>query len=369
MVIKTNGLIKRMSIIFLIILIAIVILLFPACKNMLFSMLPRPQDPKDRPYMIKEVSFPGASDEVTLSGELTMPNKGASFPAIILIAGSGPYDRNENISGHKILLVLSDYLTRRGYAVLRYDKRGIGKSSGDYKNSTIKDFAADAAAALCWLKTDPNVDSTRVGYMGHSSGGYVAPLAAQEETATFIVLLASPAEGLGDTLIRQNEDIAHAQGKDDAWIQLHQTWIHEFIDIFRSATDPNEAHKQADVAYTKYQKELGLPKNELNNFLAVLPPAWIIWALQYDPLPALDAYNGPVLAMFGGRDLQVSASRNAPIMKEMLINNNSNVVIFPTLNHLFQPAKTGAPEEYVSIETTFDENAMIVIADWLDDIE
>lgn len=353
---------------FLILLIVIFIAVFPTGKHLVFNTLPRPQNPKDRPYTIKEVSFSGASDGVTLSGELTMPNEGGPFPAVILLAGSGPHDRNENISDHKILMVLSDYLTRRGYAVLRYDKRGIGKSSGDYRNSTIENFAADAAAALGWLKTDPNIDPERAGYAGHSSGGYVAPLAAQQEDAAFLVLLAGPAEGLGGTLLRQNEDIARAGGRDEDWVQLNQKWIHEFIGIFKTAAGPDEARTRADAAYGRYQKKLGLPKNGLKDFLTLLPPAWMFWALRYDPLPALKAYDGPVLALFGGKDLQVSARYNAPIMEEVLTDKKSKVLVLPELNHLFQPARTGTPEEYITIKTTFDEEAMRVIADWMEEL-
>lgn len=368
---ETNffGGIKHLMTIALIILITFLTLLFFACKSMLVSMSPRPQEPKDRPYIIKNVSFPGALDDVTLSGELTMPHEGGPFPTVILIAGSGPYDRDENISGHKVLLVLSDYLTRHGYAVLRYDKRGIGKSSGEYKNATMKDFAADAAAALHWLKRHNKIDTSRIGYMGHSTGGYVAPLAARRGGAAFLVLLAGPAEGIGDVLIRQNEDIARAQKKDEEWIKLKQKVVHEFIDIHKSATVPDEAYRRACAAYSKYQKDIGLPKNYVKDFLELLPSAWFLWALNYDPIPALETYHGPVLALFGGKDLQVSVAYNAPIMDKVLNNKESKVIVFPDLNHLFQPAKTGLPEEYVQIDTTFDETVMKAIVDWLDSLE
>jgi pimeloyl-ACP methyl ester carboxylesterase len=365
---ETNNL-KGIKHLMAIVLIAFLTLLFFGCKNILVSMLPRPQEPKDRPYIIENVSFSGACDDVTLSGELTMPYEGGPFPAIILIAGSGPYDRDENISGHKVLLVLSDYLTRHGYAVLRYDKRGIGESSGDYKNATMKDFAADAATALRWLKRHNKIDGSRIGYMGHSSGGYVAPLAARKGDAAFLVLLAGPAEGIADIFIRQNEDIARAQKKNEEWIKLQQTMVHEFVNIHKSATVPDESYMRACAAYAKYQKNLGLPKNYMKDFLELVPSPWFLWALNYDPLPALEAYHGPVLALFGGKDLQVSAAHNAPIIDNVLTNKESKVIVFPDLNHLFQPAKTGLPEEYVQIDTTFDKTAMKAIVDWMGSLE
>ena len=149
------------------------ILFFTTGCNLL---IPCPQEPKDRPYHIREVVFPGGAEGVKLAGEMTAPQTGGPFPAVILIAGSGPQNRNEDLSGHKVFLVLSDYLTRRGYVVLRYDKRGIGKSSGDYQMATMADFADDAAAAMRWLKAQSDIDMARIGFLGHSSGGYVAPL-------------------------------------------------------------------------------------------------------------------------------------------------------------------------------------------------
>jgi alpha/beta superfamily hydrolase len=303
-----------------------------------------------------------------LAGEVTAPQTGGPFPAVILIAGSGPHDRNEDVAGHKVFLVLSDYLTKRGYAVLRYDKRGIGKSSGDYKTATMDDFAKDAGAAMRWLKTQSNIDTARVGFLGHSSGGYVAPLAAQRAGAAFQVLLAAPARKLTEEIYYQNTVIPRAVGKSEEWTALNMVATRELIKIYKSAETAGQLREQSKNLLEKYQSELGLPANHVEKSLELLPAVWWMWAVRYDPLPALKAYPGPVLAMFGGKDLQVSAEANASVMKKALSHEDSKTISFPELNHLFQPAKTGAPEEYVWIETTFDQCAMEAIANWLDSL-
>jgi uncharacterized protein len=331
-------------------------------------LMPRPQEPKKRLYHVREVVFAGGTEGVMLAGELTTPQTGGAFPAVILIAGSGPHERNEEVAGHKVFLVLSDYLTKRGYAVLRYDKRGIGHSSGEYHIATMEDFANDAAAAMRWLKTQSNIDRDRVGFLGHSTGGYVAPLAAQSASAAFLVLLAAPARELAEVMNYQQTEIPRAMGKSEEWTARHGEAVRELIKIFKSAETAKQVRKQYEDLAEKYQGDLDLLGNSVEESLELLPAVWWMWAVHYDPLPALEAYPGPALAMFGGKDLQVSASANAPVMKNVLCHEASKTIVFPGLNHLFQPAKTGSIEEYAWIETTFDQSAMEAIANWLDSL-
>jgi pimeloyl-ACP methyl ester carboxylesterase len=328
--------------------------------------IPRPQEPKERLYHVREVAFRGGTEGVTLVGELTTPQTGGPFPAVILIAGSGPLDRNENVAGHNVFLVLSDYLTNRGYAVLRYDKRGVGDSSGNYQLATMDDFANDAGAAMRWLKTQSNIDPACIGFLGHSSGGYVAPLAAQRADAAFLVLLAAPARELAEEMDYQQTVIPKAMGKSEPWTARHMEAVRELIKIFKSAETAEQVRKQYEDLAEKYQRELDLLGISVEESLELLPAVWWMWAVRYDPLPALKTYPGPVLAMFGSKDLQVSASANAPVMKKVLSHEDSKVIIFPGLNHLFQPSKTGSIEAYARIETTFDPGAMEAIANWLD---
>lgn len=161
------------------------------------GLWPRPQEPKERPYRVETVRFAGGESDLLLEGELTMPYGDGPFSAAVLITGSGPQDRNESVAGHKPFLVLSDHLTRSGYAVLRYDDRGVGQSSGDYSVATAKDFAADAAAVFSWLQRHPKINPSRIGFIGHSEGGYIAPLAANSaHDVAFMVFLAGPAKPL-----------------------------------------------------------------------------------------------------------------------------------------------------------------------------
>ena len=356
------------AIAFLIIVVVLMLLFTNWGNEILVRLVPRPQEPNDRPYVIKEVSFPGGVEGVTLAGELTMPREDGPFPAIIMITGSGPQDRNEEVAGHKPFLVFSDYMTRRGYAVLRYDDRGFAQSSGDFQTATTKDFATDAAAAMRWLKLQANIDVSRIGYVGHSEGGYIAPLAAEEENAAFLILLAGPAKSLNEVALKQNTEFAKLEGMDEKQINDIRTYAGDLLRIFRYASTPEEANQRAWKLFNARKKSLGSLAYIAEESLKHQPSTWLMWLINYDPIPALKAFSGPVLAVFGDKDIQVSASDNAPIMEKVLSNSHSRVLTFPNLNHLFQPTETGAMSEYWWKTTTFDEQAMKAIADWMDEL-
>ena len=350
-------------------LFAAILFLTPLGNGVLLSLLSRPQNPKERPYQIKEVTFPGGEEDVTLAGEWTMPQGEGPFPAALLIAGSGPHNRNEEVANHKTLLVLSDFLTRQGFAVLRYDKRGIGQSNGDYSKATMDDFAKDAAAAMRWVKEQAQIDATRVGYIGHSTGGYVAPLAAQIEHGTYLVLLAGPGRHLSEEILEQNALVPRALGKSEDWIQQNVQLLEELISIYQSVENPEDVRQRAEACFAERQKELALPTNYLEASFETLPPAWWMWAMRHEPLPVLQAFEGPVLALYGDKDLQVSSEKNEPVVKGVLKHPSSKVLTLEGLNHLFQPAKTGSIAEYAWCKTTFDKGAMWTIVDWLNSLE
>jgi len=191
--------------------------------------LVRPQNPvKPYPYKEEEISFPNEKAKITLAGTLTLPRGPGPFPSAILISGSGPHDRDESIVGHRPFLVLADYLSRKGIAVLRFDKRGIGKSTGDYAKATTEDFAADTEAALFYLKSRKEIDPNRTGLIGHSEGGLIAPLlASRSGGVAWIVLLAGPGLNGEDALLLQSELVLKSSGVDDDQIakntRLQQT--------------------------------------------------------------------------------------------------------------------------------------------------
>lgn len=325
----------------------------------------RPQEPETRAYVIEEVRFAGGAEGIELAGELTMPEGEGPFPGIVLISGSGPQDRNEELMTHKPFLVLSDHLTRNGYAVLRYDDRGFGESSGDFSVATTEDFAADAAAALAFLKSDERVAAMHAAYIGHSEGGLAAPIAARTESASALVLLAGPAVPLSDVILQQTAEILRAEGGSDADAVTAVEASRKAFDIIRQgAADEAELLSNLKRSFT----DSGMAPSMAETIAERMTGPWMVWAMDYDPLPALKAFGGPVLALFGERDTQVAAAVSAPLMKKALSHPLSEVSTLEGLNHLFQPAGTGAPSEYVRIETTFDPAALQAVSDWLDEV-
>lgn len=322
---------------------------------------PRPQDPRDRPYRIEPVRFPGGPG-VMLAGELTMPHGDGPFPAAVLITGSGPQDRDETVVGHRPFLVLSDHLTRAGYAVLRFDDRGVGESTGRFEAATMTDFAEDAAGAFRFLTEDKRIDATAIGFIGHSEGGYIAPVAAGHVPAAFLVLLAGPAKPLlPDVMVRQFADVNRAEGFAEKRIADGQQHYRDVTRILSSGEPLHEIRTAMDW----YLASSGLSKRERAANLETWGTAWAVGYAGYDPLPALKGYPGPVLALFGGTDLQVSAEENAPVMRAALSNPKSSVEVFKGLNHLFQPSKTGKVSDYLWIDTTIHPDVLDRIAAWL----
>ena len=329
--------------------------------------LPAPIRPQEdalvRDYVIQEVTFPGGADGVTLSGELTRPKGDGPFPGAVLISGSGPQDRNEELMAHKPFLILSDYLTRNGYAVLRYDDRGTAESTGEWDSATTQDFANDAAAALAFLRTQEGIETARAGYVGHSEGGFIAPLATKVEPANFMVFLAGPSQPLPDVIIRQSIDMGKAAGTPEAVLTQQTEMQANLFDALKSVPTSDEAYDVAKQILT----ESGLvPPAAIEAQAERMSSPWMLWMMTFDPRPEIAAYNGPILALFGDKDLQVAPDANETDMRLALKHPKSVVKTLPGLNHLFQPAETGAMTEYYSIETTFDESAMAEIVAWLD---
>ncbi len=330
----------------------------------LFIAWPRPQDPRDRPYRIEAAKFEGGAG-VTLAGELTLPRSDGPFKAVILISGSGPMDRNEAVFGHRPFLVLSDHLTRAGFAVLRYDDRGVGDSTGDFESATMNDFADDAAGAFRWLATHSDIKSTEIGFIGDSEGGYVAPAAALQVPAAFMVFLAGPAKRLlPDIMATQTAGILRQQGASDATIITARKQYEEATIILSGPGTVAEIRSKLDV----YLASEGQTERERSNVLEFLVNPWGIGYATYDPIPALRAFKGPVLALYGSSDLQVSATENAPVMLENLINSRSEIIVFEGLNHFFQPSESGSISEYMWIDTTIDPEVLNRISDWMQNL-
>jgi pimeloyl-ACP methyl ester carboxylesterase len=332
--------------------------------------LRRPQNPvKPYPYREEEVSFSNGPANVTLAGTLTLPKGAGPFPAAVLIAGSGPHDRDESLENHKPFLVLSDYLTRQGIAVLRYDKRGIGKSTGSADSATTVDLASDAGSAVAYLKTRKEIAAARIGLVGHSEGAMIAPyLAAHSKDVAWVVLLAAPATKGQDTLLSQSELIARASGLTEPEIAASLAFDRNAYDMVREEKNPAMLTEKLKNFVKTSGLDGVMPPAVLEPQLRMLTSPWFRFFLDYDPLPSLQNTKCPVLALYGQKDLQVPAKTNLPLLQKALSdadNPQADIRQLANLNHLFQHAYSGSPAEYGAIEETFSPEALQIISDWL----
>jgi len=333
--------------------------------------LRRPQTPQGPfPYKEEEVTFANSAAGVTLAGTLTVPKGAGPFPAALLIAGSGPQDRDGAIAKHRPFFVLADALTRKGIVVLRYDKRGIGKSTGNADVATTMDLAADARAALDFLKSRKEVDASRIGLVGHSEGAIIAPyLAAHSQDVAWLVLLAAPATKGEDTLLNQSELIGRAGGLNDNQLDASLGFDQAAYTLVRQEKDPVVLSEKLLTLVKSSGLDSALPPSALETQLRMLTSPWFRFFLDYDPLPNLKSVKCPVLALYAQKDLQVAAKQNLPRLQDALKeagNPQVQVEDLPELNHLFQHAYMGTPTEYAAIEETFSPEALKIIEDWVE---
>ena len=328
----------------------------------------RPQTPvKPYPYREEDVAFDDATAGVKLAGTLTLPPGAGPFPAVVLIAGSGPNTRNEPLLGHEVFLVLADYLTRHGIAVLRYDKRGTGASGGDYAEATTLDFAGDAEAAAAYLRARKEIDPRRVGLVGHSEGGLIAPIvAAKDPKIAFIVMMAGPGVDGLDILMEQGRLISKAMGLSDAQTEKGAALRKQLFDIVRREKDPQVAAARLKTAADTWAKANDVSPKAVELQAGLINTDWFRFFYDYDPAATLRQLRCPVLALIGSKDLQVPADQNLPPIRAALAHDpGAEVEELPDLNHLFQTAKTGSPGEYIQIEETIAPLALDTITAWI----
>lgn len=337
----------------------------------------RPQEPvKPYPYIEKEVQVENKGAGIKLAGTLTTPKAKGPHPAVILLTGSGPQDRDETIMGHKPFLVLSDYLTRQGFAVLRLDDRGVGKSEGNFATATTGDFASDAAAAFDFLQKTQNIDPKKIGMLGHSEGALVAVQAAtQNPEVAFLVLMAGTGVAGKEVMVAQNKAIFKPMLPEDllnSYLQLRKSQFEVAAsesDTFKAAAKIKALEQDAKGKLTDQQKQqLGLTPQAEQAVVAQLSSPWMKQFLAYNPASDIQKLKMPVLALNGTLDLQVPYKQNLPAIEKALKaggNKNYQVRELPNLNHLFQTATTGAVGEYAQIEETLAPVALEVIGTWL----
>ena len=339
------------------------------------SVRVRAQTPKPPfPYRAEEVRLPGGAVDVTLAGTLTVP-EGRGYPAVVLVSGSGPQDRDETVMGHQPFRVLADHLSRNGVAVLRYDDRGVGESTGEREQAVTADFAADAAAAVAYLRGRGDMDAARVGVIGHSEGGVVvARLAARDRGLSCGVMLAGPAVPGADVQQAQLREVLGAM-----WFVPDST-VEKVADLnaalYPAARGPGTWEQRRAEGRAIYREEferfnfveraLLRLQPEGTALVNVVVSPWFAHFLDYDPGVDLAAARVPILALYGELDLQVPAHQSVPALEAIARDTGRfDVRVLPGLNHLFQTAETGAPDEYPRIEETMAPAALSAIADWV----
>lgn len=319
------------------------------------------------PYRSSEVGFSNAAANATLAGTLTIPQGKGPFPAVVLVHGSGPLNRDEEVFGHKTFLVLADHLSRHGIVVLRYDKRGIGASTGDLKTATTLDLADDAAAGVRFLRGRADVDTRQIGVVGHSEGGLIAPLLASRDAALgFVVLLAGPGIRGDVLLVEQLELTARARGVPQAALAKERLLNQALFAAMVGETTLDGARGKAGLIMDNAERRGELPAGMSKIMLQRFGTPWFHELLRYDPVPALRATRQPILVLNGELDLQVPAAIDLAAIRGALQDNRHAVIKeLPKLNHLFQTATTGAGAEYSVIEETMAPLALDTVSDWI----
>jgi len=324
----------------------------------------RPQEPKAPfPYGIEEVTFENTKDKIKLAGTFTYPQTNKPYPVVVLISGSGPQNRNSEILGHQSFWVISDYLTRNGIGVLRFDERGIGKSEGDFANATSFDFATDVEAAVAYLKNKSGVDIGKIGLVGHSEGGMIAPIvASRDKSISFIVLLAGPGIPCSELLIEQNYLVGKTQGMTEE--QLHEAQkVNQSLYTILKSKESNEVIKPKLKAILE-QNRLTDSDAQLHQMLS----PWFRTFIQYEPAVYLEQVKCPILVLNGEKDIQVAAQSNTNGIKKATDKGKNKKVelkIYPQLNHLFQTCTTCSVDEYGSLEETFSPLVLSDIKNWI----
>ena len=325
----------------------------------------RPQNPsRPYPYREEDVKYKNPAANIELAATLTIPSGTGPFPAVLLISGSGPHDRDETVMGHKPFLVLSDHLTRKGIEVLRADKRGVGNSGGTYSDAVMADFASDADAGVAFLKTRTEVDPHKIGLVGHSEGAIEASMSAvHNPDVAFIVMMAGPGVRGDQLLPEQLKLIEQASGKSPEEVEKDLATQRKVLAILEKEKDDAVREKQL-----RENLKGKVPDAQIGMQIKAVDSPWFRGLLEYDPAVTLGQIKCPVLVLNGEKDLQVPPEQNLPPIRKALEsagNTNFEVDELPGLNHLFQTSKTGAVSEYSEIEETISPVVLEKIASWI----
>jgi uncharacterized protein len=328
----------------------------------------RPQTPQPPfSYIVQEHSVPNKKEKIQLSGTLTIPDTLNKYPLAILITGSGPQDRNEEIAGHKPFFVIADYMTSHGMAVFRYDDRGVAQSGGNFSTATSLDFMSDVLSIVRYFKKHPNINGKQIGLVGHSEGALIAMMAAarNRKDIAFVVSLAGPGVTIVELLLRQNEDLMKANGFDDELIEIAGAFQVQMYNMALSSMGSDEVIEQLKQIANeigshlseKQMEMIGISPEIIKFTLMQLRTPWMHYFLAVNPADYLTKIKCPVLALNGKNDIQVASKENIEAIERFLKEGKNpfhQTQQFPYLNHLFQKSKTGNIDEYMTIEETFN---------------
>jgi pimeloyl-ACP methyl ester carboxylesterase len=324
------------------------------------------------PYREEDVTYPGGAPGETLAGTLVMPPTGGPFPAVVLVTGSGPQSRDELVEYHRPFLVLADHLVRRGIAVLRYDDRGVGESTGAFDQATTADLADDAAASLAYLRGRAEIDPGRVGIIGHSEGGMIAPMvAARSSEVAFIVLLAGPGVPLDELLVTQMGQFAVADGATERQVAALLAMYRVIHRAVATETDRNAVYTAIGAYYnglTATEKvDLGWPRSRLNAEIETRLAPWWRYCLAFDPAVYLEQVRCPVLAVNGDHDLNVAAAENLAAIDRALTragNTDYRVVQLPGINHGLNGNGRTEPSDTTQAIETVSPGLLDLVSSW-----
>ena len=323
-------------------------------------MYNRPQEPQPPfVYNTQDVTF--QNGDITLAGTLTTPFWGTRHKAVVLVSGSGPQNRDEELFGHKPFAVIADYLTRHGIAVLRYDDRGVGGSSKGSKDDTTLDLATDAMAAVKYLKSRKDIDTTHVGIIGHSEGGLIAVINAAQhpQDVNFIATLAGPYVSGRDILIRQNQLIAETMGQP-----LNDGQLKHINDLFDAIYNSTDIDQLATRLTEILESDSTNKQQDIATTVRVMTSPWYVAFVKLDPAQYIAQVKCPVFAANGTWDYQVDATQNLGMAQRMI--PQATIKQYEGLNHLFQPSSSRqASMNYGAIETTISEQVLKDMVEWI----
>lgn len=340
--------------------------------------LNRPQEPvAPFPYTVQQLTVDNAAGGAALSATLTIPKGAGTFAAVVLLSDTGPHNRDAEVMGHKPFWVMADFLARNGIASIRFDERGVGKSTGNFKAATTNDFASDALAAFRVLYANPKVNKKKVGLLGHGEGAVVAAMVAgAEPKAAFVTLLSGMGIVGEDILLKQARAIARASGMAESAAAEAEELNREMYSIVKTEPDNSQAITQlTDMAWTVANGQPSLSREErsavvdnISKSFATLLLPWYRGFLVLNPATYLAKVRVPVLALSGAMDLEVSADENLKAIEAALReggNATFKVLKIDDLNHLLQHCKTGLPNEYGVIEETISPDVLRLVKDWI----